>query len=98
MAETDQKNDPSDEQESGRGPPNIESRPQFMFLSIHQYWIIEVSDDGVAHPAHGDKCGQTRKQKQTPRKSQGDVFSLYVVVTAAALLGSTCRDEQGDDD
>lgn len=51
FAVAEQKNDPSDQENTSSSPVNEDSLSQFMFLRIHHQRVVEVWDYGVAKPA-----------------------------------------------
>lgn len=84
FAVAEQKNDPSDQENTRGYPADEESFSQFTLLRIHHQRVVEVPDDGVANPADGYERDQKGNQKQNPAWGQSDVLAPSIVPAAVA--------------
>lgn len=57
---------PSSNQQQGGGPAYVEGISKLTFLGHIHYGIVEISDDGMGNPAHGDEYQDTCDNEDDP--------------------------------
>ena len=77
---------PSDDQHQGRGPAYVEGFSQLPFLGNIHYRVVEVSDDGVGNPAHGDEHHEACDDEQHSCGQHKVTFHRLVVPDAPGTL------------
>lgn len=77
---------PSNHQHQGRGPAYVERFSQLPFLGNIHYWVVEVSDDGIGNPAHGDEHHEASDDEDHSSGQQNVTFHLVVVPSTSGTL------------
>lgn len=73
---------PSSDQHQRGGPAYVESISKLMLLGSLHYWVVELSDDGIGHPAHRDEHQDARDDEDDTSCQQ--YVSLYLLIVPSA--------------
>lgn len=67
-------------------PAYVKGFSELPLLGNVHYWVVEISDDGIGHPAHGDEHHEAREDEEHSSRQQDVALHFLVVARASGAL------------